>query len=136
MTDPVPPKGPCPFAMAAIGVPARRWSTRTDLLKQLDKAREFLETCPVDSTRCLVEAAERAGLSVHHFLRLFHETYNITPTALLAKRRIERAKELLRGEMDIIEVAIEVGFENHSAFSRAFKKHVGLTPRAFRSTAV
>lgn len=126
--------GPCSFAMAAIGVPARRWTTRTDLLKQLDRARTFLDECPLDSSRCVGQAAEAAGLSLHHFLRLFHETFQVTPAAYLARRRMEAAKELLRSDVDVIEVALEVGFENHSAFSRAFKKHTGMSPREWRKS--
>jgi YesN/AraC family two-component response regulator len=34
----------------------------------------------------------------------------------------------------ILDVAIAVGFENHSYFSKVFKKNTGLTPKAFRES--
>lgn len=51
-------------------------------------------------------------------------------------RRMDRAKELLAsGDMNISEVAYEVGYENPRYFSMVFKKHVGLTPSEFRRSA-
>ena len=47
---------PCPAALGAFGVPARRWTTRADLYAQLEKGRECLETGGCSVT--LAQAAE------------------------------------------------------------------------------
>ncbi|MBL7931338.1 MAG: helix-turn-helix transcriptional regulator [Bacteroidia bacterium] len=54
--------------------------------------------------------------------------------------RIEEAKKLLsetsKEELNIIEVAYEVGFNNKVSFNKSFKKSTGLTPTEFRRLAL
>lgn len=53
--------------------------------------------------------------------------------------RIEEAKKILsetsKKELNIIEVAYEVGFNNKVSFNKFFKKSTGLTPTEFRKTS-
>jgi AraC family transcriptional regulator len=123
---------PCAAAMAALGVPARRWTTRADLLKQLEKAVKHLDTAPLDEVS-LTTAAEAAGLSEHHFLRLFKETRGTTPYKYLTNRRVEEAKRLLREtDYTVGEVAAEVGLTSQSAFGRLFRAHTGIPALIYR----
>jgi AraC-like DNA-binding protein len=123
---------PCPMAIAAMTVPARRWGTRTELLVQLERALQFLRESPPEEFSVRSVAAV-AGLSVHHFLRLFHEVYGITPREFVAKRQFDQAKQMLEdSELTISEIASEVGFGNASAFSRFFRTHEGCTPTQYR----
>ena len=50
------------------------------------------------------------------------------------KVRMEKAQELLLGEPDksIAQVAEEVGYNNSTYFTTAFKKFYGVTPSRFR----
>lgn len=122
---------PCPFAIAAMTVPARRWATRADLIAQLEKARDYMDQCNFGEFT-VEEAATIAGLSLHHFIRLFHEVYCKTPAQFLAQRKLQTAKALLLGrELTVLEVAVEVGFVNASAFSRWFRRATGLAPSRF-----
>ena len=116
---------PCPAALGAFGVPARRWTTRADLYAQLEKGREFLETGGCSVT--LAYAAEVAGLSEFHFARLFRETYNESPAAFHRRALMLRAKELLAA-MSVSEVAEELGYLSVSSFVRSFRKATGSTP--------
>jgi AraC-like DNA-binding protein len=51
----------------------------------------------------------------------------------LAKWRMQIASELLtRGGPNIATIAVEVGYASEAAFSRAFKKMVGVPPSAWR----
>lgn len=126
--------GPCPAALGMIGVPARRWLTKADLYAQLEQAKAFMDTCPLDSVS-LTECAEHAGLSMHHFLRLFHEVHGVTPHQYLARRRICVAKQLLEEtQSSLSEIAVEVGFGGVSAFGRMFKQEVGCSPSHYRKT--
>lgn len=119
--------------MGMIGVPARRWLTKADLYSQLESAKAFMDTCSLDNAS-VPQCAEAAGMSLHHFLRLFHEVHGQTPHQYLAARRICVAKELLeRSEMSLSEIAVEVGFGSVSAFGRMFKQAVGCSPSAYRS---
>lgn len=132
-SGPTPAIRPCPFAIAAMTVPARYWNTRADLTHQLVKAEEFMLSCPLDDFR-ITSAAEHAGMSVYHFLRLFKEVYARTPYQFMTQRRIETAKQLLQSTDDsVVQIGCEVGFSNASAFTRAFRRDVGCTPSEYRA---
>lgn len=74
-----------------------------------------------------------AGFSVPHFHRVFTAQIGESPTAHVRRLRLERAGRKLRmGAIDIGEVALAAGYESHTAFSKAFKQHFGLSPRTFR----
>ena len=46
--------------------------------------------------------------------------------------RLQRAKELLEvGDLNVTQVAYEVGFRSRSYFTRAFTKEFGETPKVF-----
>lgn len=127
-----PAMRPCPFAIAAMTVPARRWETRADLMVQIARAERFMRESPVGEVS-VPEAAAVAGLSLHHFIRLFHEIYSLSPRAFLARLQFQRAKVLLNEcNWSVLAVAAEIGFENASAFSRFFKTHSGCTPTEYR----
>ena len=124
---------PCPFANAAMTVPSRRWATRLDLTSQLAKAETYIRACPL-SEFSVERAAQVAGLSVHHFIRLFRSVYSQTPYQFFAERRMQEAKALLgRKRFTILEVAFMVGFVDASAFARSFRKAAGTTPSGYRN---
>ncbi len=87
----------------------------------------------------IVESLDRnrlaavAGFSVPHFHRVFTAAFGESPTAYVRRIRLERAGRKLRmGAVDIGEVAHFAGYETHTAFSKAFKQHFGLSPSEFR----
>jgi AraC-like DNA-binding protein len=52
---------------------------------------------------------------------------------LLTQARIQRAIELLaHSSRSVLDVAVEVGFQSQSAFTQAFRRCTGQTPRSFR----
>jgi AraC-like DNA-binding protein len=56
-----------------------------------------------------------------------------TPMHYLAAWRIQLAKYLLKQtNLNLVEVALRVGYESDVAFNRAFKRHVGQPPAAWR----
>lgn len=57
------------------------------------------------------------------------------PMRYLAAWRIQLAQSLLRqSHASIAEVALRVGYESEAAFNRAFKRHVGQPPAAWRAS--
>jgi PAS domain S-box-containing protein len=75
--------------------------------------------------------AQLSGISVVQLERNFKKLFQITPQQYIAKVRLEAALGLLQTQRPIGEIALECGFTDHSAFSRQFKKAVGLTPRQY-----
>ena len=57
--------------------------------------------------------AQQAGYSRFHFLRAFRKAYGETPRAYLTRRRIERARDLLRSaNLTVTEICHMVGFSS------------------------
>jgi AraC-like DNA-binding protein len=72
--------------------------------------------------------AREAHASTAHFSRSFKRAFGETPHRYLLRRRIERAKELLRGT-DL--TVTEVGFQSLGSFSTAFRELVGSSPSEY-----
>ncbi|QJB38158.1 AraC family transcriptional regulator [Chitinophaga oryzae] len=69
------------------------------------------------------------GRSLTTFKRDFSRTFNNTPQRWLTQKRLELAHYHLREKKKKpVDVCYEVGFENLSHFSFAFKKHFGYAP--------
>ena len=84
----------------------------------------------------LEAAAQRAGFSAYHFLRLFGATIGVTPHQYLLRARLRRAARLLADGCEAItEVGLTVGFADLSNFVRTFHRAAGVSPRAFRYAA-
>jgi AraC-like DNA-binding protein len=81
----------------------------------------------------LEQAASKANLSKEAFCRFFKLRTRKTFTQYLIQLRINESQKLLQEtEMDISQIAYQVGFENLSYFNRSFKSIVGISPREFR----
>ena len=80
------------------------------------------------------ELARIAKLPAARFARIVKRIFGVTPIQLIAKTRIEAASRLLREtDRHIADIALECGFYDHSAFTRAFRAVVGVTPMQFRA---
>jgi len=84
----------------------------------------------------LDQLAERSGFSPQHLNRLFQRTLGMTPIRIHQRLRLEEAAHRLRDSNLTAEaVAEQLGFEDPSYFSRAFKRHFGQTPSQYRASA-
>jgi AraC-like DNA-binding protein len=84
-----------------------------------------------------VEAlAAVAGISRSKFSERFTQLLDTSPARYLLQWRMRLATAWLRsGAMTISQVAAELGYESDAAFSRAFKRFMGVSPGAARSLA-
>ena len=81
----------------------------------------------------LEELAKQAGLSRSVLAERFVQFVGIPPMQYLAKWRMQIAAELLTGSnINVASIAAQIGYESEAAFSRAFKKMIGLAPSAWR----
>jgi AraC-like DNA-binding protein len=79
------------------------------------------------------DLAARAGLSPFQFDQRLRALFGLPAGQYLSWRRIGRACDRLRhGEAPLSELALECGYADQAAFTRQFRKSVGLTPRAYR----
>jgi len=116
----------------ALSVPARRASTRREILRRVSLATDYIHSC-YDKPLTLGDMAKAAYLSRHHFLRLFKNINDVTPHEYLQRKRTSVAARLLRGsEMAVEQIVKQVGFDSRSTLFRALRRFHGLTPRECR----
>jgi PAS domain S-box-containing protein len=101
------------------------------LSRALDHVRDNL-----DQPLRLPELAAMAGLSLFQFDARVRALYGISPGQFVTRARIEQACALLRqGRRSIGEIAQECGYGDQAAFTRQFRKLVGVTPMVYRNAS-
>lgn len=76
------------------------------------------------------------GLGRDALERRFKSMLGIGPAAYLRRLKMNHAAELLRStELTVAQIALECGYADAAAFSRAFKASTGESPRKLRRTA-
>ena len=100
--------------------------------QQMRRVMDFIQG-NLDQNLSLEVLAQQTGFSPYHFARLFRQTTGESPHQFVLRQRIERAQHLLNEkDVPLAHVALESGFANQSHLTQAFKRHLGLTPRAYR----
>jgi len=109
-------------------VPASPPGELAALARVLDHVRGHL-----DEKLRLADLARRAGLSVFQLDRRVRELFGISAGQYVTRARIEQACGLLRQtQRPIGEIALDCGYADQAAFTRQFRKSVGLTPKSYR----
>ncbi len=82
----------------------------------------------------LPEMAKYVGYSEYYCSAKFHEFTGVTFKEYLSKLKLSAASESLKSTRSrIIDIALDCGFSSSEAFSRAFVKEYGCSPRKYRS---
>ena len=77
--------------------------------------------------------AREVGLSRSSFADRFTAYIEVPPMQYLGRWRLQIAARLLEaGQVSVAQAAAEVGYHSDAAFNRAFKRHVGAAPGAWR----
>jgi AraC-like DNA-binding protein len=99
---------------------------------QLIRAKELMDA-NMDGSISLAEVAAQCQLSTRHFTRAFGQSTGMPPHRWLLRRRVERAKDLLRDpRLTLMDVAIKSGFADQRHLIRVFSHSVGETPGVWR----
>lgn len=76
------------------------------------------------------------NINKSYFCVLFKNETGYTFSNFLNRFRIEKSKELLRNrDLSILDISLQVGFNNQNYFNTIFKKLTGKTPLQYRKTA-
>lgn len=105
-----------------------------EIPKEITAALQNLESAFADpiTPSALAQIAKLPGA---RFARIIKRIFGITPSQLIAKTRIAAASRLLHDtDRTIAEIALECGFSDHSAFTRAFRAMTSATPTQFRDS--
>ncbi|MCZ8514191.1 response regulator [Paenibacillus filicis] len=83
----------------------------------------------------LEAVAERVGLAPTYFSSFFKKMTQETFVQYRMRKRIEMAKKLLeQPHVKIVDVGMEIGYQNYPHFTKIFKKVTGITPTEYRHT--
>lgn len=118
------PAGPEPDGVAATG--------RLDRQRAwIEAARRYMED-RVDRRVTLAELAAHCGVRISTLANSFKQRTGVPPLQYHARRRIDRAREMLRsGRYSVARVAELLAFADPAHFSRAFKRATGTPPSAY-----
>jgi AraC family transcriptional regulator len=123
------------YVAGRYGVPSRTPRTHTGGLSGrrlrlvLDYIRDHL-----DRDVPLADLAAVAGMSPHYFVELFRASTGQTPHQFVLTQRIQRARHLLGNRsLSVLDVAILVGFNDASHFTKVFRRVIGATPTRYRA---
>ena len=99
----------------------------------LTRVLEAIHALPLEGLS-VERLAEIAGHSPFHFSRLFRNSTGRTPYRYYDELRFQRARDLLAtSSTPISEIGRRLGFASPSQFARAFSRHAGCSPRAYRT---
>lgn len=113
---------------AAIDAPAEKGGLAAWRLKLIDERIAELRAAPT-----LPELAALCNLSTRQLARGFRTSRGSSIGEHIAQSRIDLAKRLLITEASITEIADQLGFSSLPAFSFAFRRGAGVSPRQFRT---
>lgn len=99
----------------------------------ITKALNYIKAENKKSDITIDDIATHAGFSTDYFNRVFfaHTGFNIMEYVRFS--RLKKAAHLLRQtNSDILDIALDCGYEAHESFSRAFKNQYGISPSEYR----
>ncbi|WP_314886021.1 AraC family transcriptional regulator [Psychrobacter immobilis] len=75
------------------------------------------------------DLASRCGMSVSGFHQHFKEITQLSPLQYQKSLRLTKARQLIQlGEAQVSQIAMQVGYESPSQFSREYKRLFGVSP--------
>ena len=116
-------------------VPIQRPTTIRLRTSLFEEATEIVDQ-EYGSDLSLDEIARRVASSRRQLQRAYAEIGHTTFRDHLTRVRMEKAAQLLASRgMTVREVAHRVGYRQPAQFAKAFRRHLGVAPSAFRSRA-
>ena len=116
-------------------------SNRTELalprkVRQVEKFKTMLEH-DFRKEKSLQHYAHNMGVTPGQLSRLCREVLGMSGLDVINSRLVHEAqRELIYTHLPVKQLASELGFEDDAYFSRFFRKHTGVSPKAFRARAL
>ncbi len=110
----------------------RRWWPSAGLVSRLDPLLRRIEAAPGEAWPAARMAVE-AGLSVSRLHAVFRAEHDRTPQAWLSDLRLRAVQDALAGTTTpIAQLALDAGYLDQTALTRALRRATRLTPAAYR----
>jgi AraC family transcriptional regulator len=121
-------------AECELGAAGRRSAKRRDFLPawKMTRIMSFIDA-NLDRPIRIEEMASIAKLSCSHFSRAFRATVGEPPSAVVIRRRVERAEQLiLLTDKALSQIALECGMADQSHLTKLFRRSYGMSPGKWR----
>lgn len=90
-------------------------------------SKEYARNMHIDDLAAMVH------MSLSQFERKFRKVFRMSPRQYIMNARINNACiKMSDNSRSLSEIALEVGFYDHSAFTKQFVRYMGMTPKAYR----
>lgn len=101
--------------------------------EKLLAVQRMISSAPAEEVT-LSDMARMAGMSPPYFCSQFKKTFGASPMESLIHHRLHHARHLLTNwNLNISEIAAQVGYQDLFHFSKMFRKKFGLSPRKMRT---
>lgn len=103
-----------------------------DYSGMIEQSLFFIEE-NLDRPLSFKDVAREVGCSPYHFHRIFHGLTGMTADMYIRGRKLTTAAEkIVRTKESILSIALDVGYDSHEAFTRAFRKQFEFSPSMVR----
>ncbi|SEG67209.1 helix-turn-helix transcriptional regulator [Paenibacillus sp. UNC499MF] len=108
----------------------------TDRYSEIDEVILYIQK-NIFEPLSLNQLAAYAAYSPYHFTRIFKEKTGLTPQYYVSSLRLQKAKDLLlRTNLSIRDIGLEIGQQSLGTFTTRFTEKVGMTPSEFRNSTL
>ncbi|GEB34071.1 hypothetical protein BPA01_36510 [Brevibacillus parabrevis] len=106
-----------------------------DRYTEIDEVISYIHR-HLDEPLPLSRLASHVAYSQYHFARIFKERIGLSPLYYVSSMRLQKAKDLLlRTNMSVRDIGLEIGQQSLGTFSTRFTEKVGISPSEFRESA-
>ncbi|MGB5866322.1 MAG: AraC family transcriptional regulator [Arcobacteraceae bacterium] len=109
-------------------------STKDDYIQSVCRVILYIEQ-NYNSDLSLDELSKIASFSKYHFHRIFKSLVGESMLDYIRRVRLQSTTLQFMTHKKITQIAINSGYETNASFSKAFKKHFGITPKEFAKNA-
>jgi AraC-like DNA-binding protein len=107
----------------------------TNIVLKIDEFMADIDQYPERPIN-IIHQAQKMGMTARTLENAFKSKKGITVLLYIQQQRIEKAKTLIaETDASIAEISFDVGYTDHSYFSRVFKRSTGKTPWEYRKEA-
>jgi AraC family transcriptional regulator len=108
----------------------------SDRYPEIDEVIAYIHKY-IDEPLPLARLASYAAFSPYHFTRIFKDRIGLPSQYYISSLRLQKAKEmLLRTNLSVRDVALEIGQQSLGTFTTRFTQRVGVTPSEFRNSVM
>lgn len=109
-------------------------TTKDEYLQRIYKVIFYIEQNENDDLT-LEELSKVGGFSKYHFHRIFNSIIGNNLSDYVRQVRLSSTTMKFKTNLNITQIAQMSGYETNASFSKAFKKHFGITPKEFSKNA-